>query len=410
MNESISAEPDQGHELELVSPLDGGVGERARVEPHHDAVDRWFIEGMGIVPSPELKREFKGRVEKLVLRTAADDDRDLGELLFRDGYDPDEELRTALKYGVDLSGDPAWQKLKRLVDEASKRAASRRSPSKSPDGLDVAASHRLEKLLKREADKAEKAKARHSRKTRLKPARSGIRDRSILLEIQGFLAADIAVRMTPKKIELVRPEISSAAPADSRDALIWLPHWEKASLDLRAMAMGLGAASRGARDFTLHLSDEAITYAQGVGEMKFARRMRRRVEDQLARTFKPLGITPPDFAFFVEQGKGQNPHLHGFIFIPEGSTLKVVRDALRSAGGEGWKPRGKDKTQAEIGMLYEPVGWVGYCSKFSHLTKAQLGDNTFAASNAIRKMGRDWYATIRSERGLLFPRAALAAT
>ena len=97
-----------------------------------------------------------------------------------------------------------------------------------------------------------------------------------------------------------------------------------------------------------------------------------------------------------------------FIFIPDGMTLRNLRDALRDAGGHGWKPNGKDLTQAEIGTLYEPVGWISYCTKFSRLTKGQLGDNTFAASNRIRKMGRTWYDDIRKARGLLLPRRAVA--
>lgn len=406
---------DLAAEVELLSPDTSlPVVAPPPIEPHHDAVDRWFITETGGLPSPATKRKWKSRIEKLVNRTEADDERDFGDLLFT-GDDPEEDRLTALTVGVDLSGDPAWQRNKRLYDDAKRRAGKRRPKPFDPAALSVALSHKREKILRKMAKSSETESKSGSRKARKDLARSASRDASIILDIQGFLEVDISVRLTCKKREVVRPVFISspttpgtATTHDPRDAVVWLPHWEKASLDLRAMAMGIASAANGARDFTLHLDDDVIRYAHGDGDMKFARRMRRRIEDQLAKAFKGLNIEPPPFAFFVEQGLGQRPHLHGFIFIPEGVKPPFIRNVLRDAGGHGWKPAGKDKTQAEIGTLYEPVGWVGYCTKFSKLTKDQIGDNTFAASRAIRKMGRAWYDDVRKARGLLLPRKAVA--
>ena len=261
------------HEAKAGELTNSGAQEadgRQPFEPHHDAVDRWFISEVGAEPSPQLKRQFKSRVERLVNRTPADDERQLGDLLL-EGDDPEEDRIAALKVGVDISGDPVWRELKRLYDEARIRSSQRKPKVFDGEAFSAVMSRKNEKRL-RKAEKSSELKTKSgSRKSRASLARSASRDASTIVDIQGFLDADIPVRITPKKAELVRPEFFSRAdtkgisPRDPRDALVWLPHWEKATLDLRAMAMGIAAGANGARDFTLQLDDNVIEYAMGGG-------------------------------------------------------------------------------------------------------------------------------------------------
>jgi hypothetical protein len=174
------------------------------------------------------------------------------------------------------------------------------------------------------------------------------------------------------------------------------------------MGMCISAGLDGAVDFTLHLGDSGIDYARGVGEIEFARRLYRKLKDALSLVAKSLGIPVPEFLFFVEQGEGERPHLHGIIFLPSSKRhQRVIREALRDAVGRDWKPSGSDKTQLEFGTLYEPAGWVAYIVKFNEVTRRSLGDNIFASSRRITQQGREWYEKIREARGLLLPGKAL---
>jgi hypothetical protein len=174
--------------------------------------------------------------------------------------------------------------------------------------------------------------------------------------------------------------------------------------------MGIAMAAEGAFDFTLHLGDSAIRHAEGVGEMCFASRIYRRFKGALERSFRVSLIpTPPDLMLFVEQGKDERPHLHGVVLAPTSKRhRRLLRDTLLDAAGRDWKPSGRNRTQLELGLFYEPVGWIGYVTKFHELTKNTVGDNVFACSQRVTQAGRNWYENARSTRVVLLPGRAMA--
>jgi hypothetical protein len=382
-------------------------------ELRHDAVARWFLENLGHLPTPELRRDFQKRIEK---ELSWDEDKWLGDSLIKsdpdsgiEPYDFDEDVRLAASVGVDLTADPDFQRLKRLADEAWKRRAARARRTRDPKAKERALSFKKEREAERERRRkeVEKKGPPSSRKSRPHWRRDQKRDRAILSDIKRFLDAGIGVRLAPSKPVLVRlqKEIAEASKgrADHPDPIIIVPHWEKATLRLRMFGMSVAAGKRGGRDFTLHLNEEVMDYALGGDGKSFAKRMHRRLKDALASAYGAAGLATPDFFFQVERGRGEAPHIHGVILVPDGSSLTLLRDALRRAGGEPWKRARHISTQVDIGELSEPVGWVGYISKFAEITQEAIGDNTFAATFGMRAIGKGWYQKARMRGELLLP-------
>lgn len=391
---------------------------------HLDPVARWYLENVGPgLPDPETVRWLKPRLERegaLLPPERAIELHVARHLVESDPvsgvgpYNPDEELAACARRGIDISSDPDFLKLVRLT-ELGHRLKGRRGKARDPAKAKRAKSAKLEKALRKEARKARTSAKKRSKIPRTTPTRDGDRDQEILAEIHGFLKVGIGVRFTPWQRELVSPRSTSPLlPATlegrstSHDPVIKLPLWSKATLPLRAMAMGIAAGNRGAVDFTLQLGDSGIDYARGVGEMTFARRIYRRIKDALDIECPKAGYPTPAFMFLVEQGEGDRPHLHGVIFLPTSKAqVKHLRKTLLDAVGQDWKPRGRDRTQLELGSLYEPVGWVKYMIKYAQLTETRLGDNLFAASRSITTDGRSWYDDMRIGRGLLLPGKAI---
>ena len=379
----------------------------------HDAVARWWIESFGNPPSPEERVAFGKRIESDL---AFDEDKWLGDDLIKGDpdkgikpYDPDEEARIAALRGIDYTVDPDWRRLKELTEEARKRKHPARSRSPDLRAMARAASFKEEREAERERRKKEVARkgSPSSRRSRESWRRDQKRDLAILKEIKGFFGADIGVRLAPSRPALVRlqKEIHEASktPTDHSEPMIVVPHWEKTTLPLRVLAMSVGAGKLGARDFTLHLSDDVLDYALGGDGQSFAKRMLRRLKDSLALEYGKVGMTPPDFLFQVERGRGEKPHIHGVIIAPDDMPLVRLRAALRKAGGDPWKKTPHVPTQVDIGELPEPVGWVGYIIKFAEITKKDVGDNTFAATLGMRAIGKDWYQRARMIGELLLP-------
>lgn len=390
--------------------------------PHFDPFTRWWASNVGGLPTPDDVRKFKPRLERQGLlrseenfvRNAVADALVTGTELCAP-WKAQEELNAARARGLDLSSDPAFQELEELERLGLARKGMR-SKRKDPKALLKASSHRAEKLLRKGAalktPPGTSAKSR-SKVRRAKPARDEARDRKILEEIHSYLKVGVPIRFTSKQTEVVSPA-GNSDPADgsprtvTHDPVIWLPHWEKASLPLRAMAMGIAAGQQGAIDFTLHLGDSGIAYAMGIGEMHFARRMYRRIKDALERECPRKGFPAPEFFFLVEQGVGERPHAHGVMLVPANkSHQKRLRTILRNVAGTDWKPTGRDKTQVEFGSLFEPSGWVNYITKYTEMTMAVLGENIFASSRSITRAGHAWYNIMRDSRGPLLPGKAV---
>jgi hypothetical protein len=398
--------------------------EPVKAASHLDAYTRWWVQNIGGLPTPEDVKAFKLRLERSNLLLPEDQHAEIihADLLASgdpDGgdppFDPHTEAAAYARRGMDAWADPGFQKLVELTELGRARLkACRTKPFDLKARLRAISARREKKLRKAKRSAAKAAKSR-SKVSRRSPLRDKDRDRAILAEIHGFLKAGVGVRFTPLKRELVSPLSSSpllpsttAGRSTTHDPVILLPNWSKASLPLRAMAMGIAAGDDGAVDFTLHLGDSGIAYGLGVGEMQFARRLYRRITDTLARECPKAGYPVPLFFFAVEQGVGERPHLHGVIFLPEKKVhQRHLRETLCEAVGTDWKPTGRDLTQLEFGSLFEPAGWVRYITKYAELTKHQLGDNIFATPRPITRGGRAWYEAMRTKRGLLLPGKAL---
>ena len=388
-------------------------------EPSDDAFTRWWIANVGGRPTAEDIRQFRPRLEKqgLLLPEERYVERVAADLLADVNYRA--EKASAVRRGADPA-DPVFDELARLIEIGRKRRKSR-----APTPVD-AAKRRRAKSLEFE-DRIRKAKKRTAaltlggKKSRSKvrppsSARDPRRDRKILKEIHSFLDVGVGVRFTDKRADLVAHLSKSGLSRKSvivrsttHDPIIWLPHWDKATLPLHAMAMGIAAGSLGAMAFTLHLGDSGIAYAMGVGEMLFAQRIYRRIRDRLRRGCGDRGIERPELAFFVEQGVGERPHLHGFVFVPPVKKHEsLVREMLLKAVGRDWKPYGRNRTQLEFEPMYEPAGWIKYITKHPELTKAAIGDNIFAAGRSITHEGERWWDEIKKSRGLLLPGGAVS--
>ncbi len=405
---------------------------RAEAKPHHDAFTRWWIESFGRLPSPDEVRTIKPIAErrKLLIPENRYTETVQGDLLARGDpeagikpFDPEAELAAAAARGVDISGDPHFLEQTRLVKIGKDRLRRKIPRPFDRKALARAKSSKREKELRRAKPKAKAAKAKTTKKVRSKvrrssSARNEARDRKIIPEILDFLEVGVEVRLTRKRADLVPPSRKSLPTPKSthgrsttHDPMIWLPHWEKASLPLRAMAMGIAAGQQGAVSFTLHLGKSGMAYGQGVGEWHFARRLYRRITDALKSGCPSKGLAIPDLAFFVEQGEGERPHLHGFIHAPAlKKQQRVIRNILLNAVGRDWKPRGRDRTQLEIKAMYEPIGWIEYIAKFCEVTRSKIGDNIFACSQRVTRDGRSWYKRARQSHDLLLPGGAVAVS
>jgi hypothetical protein len=425
-------------EEELERLLDGATAtpsSRPRITPgpEHDPFTRWWLKAGDELPTPEMARKLRPKLEKDE-REYRNTPRNIARSLLDDNPDcpplkaSDFAHISALK-GRDVTEDMDLDRVNEcLAKEKRARARRRTTPSRTdPKAVMMAYSSNAERKARKAASKRKKAEAKtatpgatgskkRSKVSGKKAPRSLDRDRKILAEIQGFLEAQVAVRLTPKNAEVVRPgSISPLLPTTTKgrstthDPVICLPNWGKASQPLRAMAMGIACGEVGGLDFTLHLGDSGIEYARGVGEITFARRMYKRIGETLAKKAY-RGLPAIDFMFFVEQGKGERPHLHGIV-LPDSrltpSKKALLRAAMREAGGTDWKPAGHNNTQAELGSLYGPIGWVGYITKYTEITKAEIGDNVFASSRKITTLGREWYKDARRDRRLLLPGKAV---
>lgn len=387
------------------------------VDISEDAFTRWCIDQTGTRPTPEIRRRFYEPVMRWAHWSEDDHDRLVGDLLIKEydegGVEPfnaDEWIADARAAGVDISDNPHLAYLRRISDAARARRAASSLPG-DPSLRDARAlSRKLEKLHRRERRQTEvayKGSKTASRKSREKWRRDEKRDAKIIAEIKGFFEVEVGVRMASSEAALVRLKKSLEGPGVGEIGIVF-PHWEKSSEVIRSFGMAAGAGALGARDFTIHMNDAVLDYASGADGQSFAKRMLRRITDALGSKFGAVGVNPPGVMFFVEQGKGERPHLHGVVTIPDHpEALNIVRDALKQAAGSPWKKTATVDTQVDIGGLPEPVGWVDYITKFKEVTKAHLGSNTFAASQSMRALGREWYETGRKDGRLLLPRKAV---
>lgn len=238
-----------------------------------------------------------------------------------------------------------------------------------------------------------------SEKSRAAWRNDPLRDEEIFNVINKSLRARQPIRLTRSSSDLVcgaEKNLKEAKRAGRRIIPeIGVPHWDHASELLKMLGWGLASQELGATPFTLRLSKDVI--AAG---MASPRGLARYLQDRISRHLRyRLPQEEPTFWFVVEQGLGDEPHLHGAILISSGRE-DVVRSALRAAGGCWQNPA----RQCSFGMRGNLPKWVGYCTKWLWRSKCIMGDeNLIGATQSIRRASKKTYQDSRANSAVLYP-------
>lgn len=168
------------------------------IEPQHDAFTRWWIENVGVLPTPEdvvdhrsnfYKRGLHKTEEQYVREFLADSLVSSSD--FDEPFDLNREIRNAALAGVDISNSPDVMLLRELIDLGHERQWRRQATLRREDTrrLSVALSHAAEKRLRRKS--CTRAKARSKVRRNSQP-RDMLRDHRILKEMRRFFASRVA--------------------------------------------------------------------------------------------------------------------------------------------------------------------------------------------------------------------------
>lgn len=267
-----------------------------------------------------------------------------------------------------------------------------------------------------------KLRARSSGKIFEAPRRDTVLDRDIFQEIQRCMRAGALVqfghRSGPLVSRLPSPMLQSSwkrralddkkerrrlKPTDIWKKSLWLPHPDHTGDMLKALSWGCAMSGAGARSLTLHLAPEVVAAAHA-DPHGFVRHIHKRMAKELKAALCPLeGAEIPEFFFTVEDTDLGVPHIHGAIFVNEDDerVLPLVRKALKRAGGDcRYTDSGR---QLHMPPLETPVRWVNYLSKWIAGSALRHDGGHFAATNGIRKRGREWYQQARSGKVILDP-------
>lgn len=258
------------------------------------------------------------------------------------------------------------------------------------------AGYRRVDLEARVADKPLKGR---SDKSRSAWRNDPVRDEKILKFINACLRSKQQVRVTSCSGHIVW-----AAKKNLREAKLYglriipkvgLPHWNHSSEILKMLGWSLASRELGATPFTLRLSGDVILKARAC-----RRGFGWYMQDRLSRHLRPvMGERPPAVWFVVEQGVGDEPHLHGAVVIPP-DQREQVRDALRSAGGK-WRSLTR---QCHFGCANNLVRWMGYCTKWLWRSKSVIGNGAIVgATNVVRRTAKACYQGARSRSVTIYP-------
>lgn len=245
-----------------------------------------------------------------------------------------------------------------------------------------------------------------------------LQDRDIFQEIRDSLRVGASVRLSAKtgrgvikrKTPIHGPEWKKIKAEDRKEKknhkthdtwikAMWVPHWDHTGDQLKGMAWAIVMHERGGRTLNLNLGPEVIEagrrHPQG-----FVIYMRRKITTHLKTASNRLGLPVPDFFFMIEDSDLGEAHLHGGILLPEDKrAYQCFRDALRAAGGD-WRGGGSAR-QLDTRELDTPVRWIAYINKWRLGTAIKIQGNTFAATNGIRSMAKEWYQTARARGQVL---------
>lgn len=302
------------------------------------------------------------------------------------------------------------------MSRASKILAVRRRASGRLSDMDMDIAKDRERGLEvaqNEARIKERLRASASGKVHRSSRNDELQDRDIFQEIRGSLKAGASVRLTAKsgrgvikrRTPIHDPEWNKIKAEDRKEKkahktsdtwvkTMWVPHWDHTGDLLKGMAWGIAVHERGGRTLNLNLGPKVIDAARR-HEQGFATYMRRRISSHLKGAATQLGLPAPDFFFMVEDSDLGKVHLHGGILLPDDKKARdAFRAALMAAGGE-WRG-GRNARQLNTVEMETPVRWAGYINKWRLGTAVRINGRTFAATNGIRSMAKDWYQTARA--------------
>lgn len=231
----------------------------------------------------------------------------------------------------------------------------------------------FQKFANKAALKAEKL----SRTAHLSLRRRLQADR-IFLEVAGLAEKE----GRPTTGGLVEAEIHKRIPGYR------LPHWEKATLPLKVMALSMESQRQGAHSINLRLSKD-IDEAARRSPRGIASYMQDRIRKALKETFAD---DAPEFWFVIERDHATRFHLHGAVVVPHPGCEGMIDDALRKAGGS-WS----QKVYQQVGRpVLEPIYWAHYATKSLNLTVRDIDTRLFASTVGIRRAARDGWEDLRS--------------
>tara|TARA_R110000787_G_scaffold68468_5_gene153122 strand:- start:414 stop:1382 length:969 start_codon:yes stop_codon:yes gene_type:complete len=264
----------------------------------------------------------------------------------------------------------------------------------------------------------EKLQARSSNKEFQPKRRDELADRDIFQEIQSSLGRGLQVRLVPRggpgvirrQNPVLLAQWKKVAAADRRDMKqhitnaswaksIWIPHWDHTHDMLKGLAWSAAVFQAGGESMSLNLGPDVIDAAMR-DPRGAAQHLRDRMTRSLKRALAGSGLPVPDFFFVVEASDLVKMHIHGGILIDARVDARIVRGALKKAGGSyAAKLSGR---QLHLPKMETPVRWFTYITK-GHLGSAVKSGSPFAATNGVRTLGKAWYSGARKKKLILAP-------
>lgn len=263
-------------------------------------------------------------------------------------------------------------------------------------------------------------RASASRKVHRASRNDELQDRDIFQEIRDSLQAGASIKLASKagrgvikrRTPIHDPEWKEIKAEDRKEKrkhttqdrwvkTMWVPQWTHTGDQLKGMAWAIAMHERGGRTLNLNLGPEVIEAGRR-DPQGFAIYMRRRMSRHLKTAATRLGLPVPEFFFMIEDSDLGEAHLHGSILLPQDKkAYGAFRTALRAAGGN-WRGGGSAR-QLDTQKLDTPVRWIAYISKWRLGTAFKIQGKTFAATNGVRTMAKEWYQTARATGQVLRP-------
>lgn len=239
------------------------------------------------------------------------------------------------------------------------------------------------------------------------------RDEKILSYISRLVRKRQPVRLSVNSthsVSAARKNLADATRAGVRTIPdLFVPAWDHSSDLIKMLGWGLAARDIGSTPFTLRVSERVFAAARGsrVGPSRY-------LQDRIARHLRTrLPMSEVTFWFAIEQGRGEQAHLHGAILIPEGQQ-SIVRSALIAAGGD-WD--GGAVRQVHFSPAKNQIKWVAYSTKWLFGTHRRLCEEDgevdidlftnrrvpIAATHTFRVAARNSYQGGRKSGLVIYP-------